>query len=145
MALDTAQVTVSLSDLQTMQNRIAELELEVADARKRVDEARLGDEGSDVQRLVAAFNHALPILQFAIANLHPLTVRGWPADDLLKLAALLPDLPGIDESIRETATDLKMHARDCASWEKSRAEGTEQQRLADENAAKGAFAVPTGA
>lgn len=131
-----AQVTIAYSDLETLKRRAESAEAEVARLKAEVDQARLGDDGADARRLAHAFDLALEVVQFAITNLHPMTVRGWPYEALRALGELSPDLPGVNASFREVARgDWRLLTKEMEKWEKARAEGREQELLAEENAA----------
>jgi hypothetical protein len=131
---------MDITEWQELRNTIDALERDVAALRKRLAEARIGACG-DNRRLFEALNHTIEIVRFAIANLEPRTVRGWPHESLSAFAALLPDLPGIDRSLAESAGDLTLFARGAREWEEARASGTEHAKLAAENAAR-ATTVP---
>lgn len=132
-----AQVTIALSDLEGIKKRAEAAEAEVARLKTAVDQARLGDDGADARRLARAFDLALEVVQFAITNLHPMTVRGWPYKALRELGELAPDLPGVNASFREVARgDWRLLTKEMEKWETARAEGREQELLAEENAAR---------
>lgn len=132
-----ATVTIGIEDYQKLKSRGDALEREVGDLRAALDEARLGGNDSDARRLGEALNLALPVVQFAIANLHPLTVRGWPYKELRALSKVLPDCPGVDRSIRDCCRgDWKILTDEMEKWETARAEGREKELLAEENAAR---------
>lgn len=132
-----ATITISIEDYQKLKNRAAELELELGKTRAELDQARLGPTDSDTRKLSEAFNHALEIVRFAVGNLHPLTVRGWPYLHLRALGEVSPDLPGVDPSFRDVARgDWRILTKEMEKWEKARAEGREKELLAEENAAR---------
>jgi hypothetical protein len=132
-----ASVTIDFADLEGIKKRAETAEAEVARLKGEVDQARLGDGGSDARRLATAFDLALEVVQFAIANLHPMAVRGWPYEALRALGELAPHLPGVNTSFREVATgDWRLLTKEMEKWEKARAEGREQELLAEENAAR---------
>lgn len=140
-----AKVEISLTDLDTLRKDRERWEAEYLALRKQFDELRTavalakpGDLPSlvDGPNMAAALNHALTVITFAIGNLDPLTVRGWPAADLLALAELLPKLPGLDPLLVELWCDWRIFARRAAEWEAARALGIEREKLADENSAK---------
>ncbi len=141
MEIDSAQVTIKLSDLNSLRSKIDELELELSDARKHVDQARLGGDDSHTRRLATAVNHAITIVSFAVATMDPLTVRGWPYEDLHGLGDILPDLAGVSDARKEIASGFRLFAKRAKEWELARDEGTEQEKLAEENAARGASAL----
>jgi hypothetical protein len=132
-----ASITIGIDDYNVLKSRITALEGELGQAHTALEEARLGSPDSDIRQLAAAFGYALEVVQFAVANLHPLTVRGWPYLALRALARLSPDLPGVDTSFRQVARgDWEILTREMEKWEKARAEGREQELLAEENAAR---------
>lgn len=140
MSLNNATVTIEYQDLQKLQDRANRLERELADAQKTLEEARLGSDDDDRRDLSSALKDATTIVTFAVGNLDPLSVRGWPYKELRRLAGKLESLPGVDPFLRESATDLKIFADEAAEWEKARAEGREQEKLASKNL--GAVASP---
>ena len=131
------EVTMSLADWQDKQARVAALEAELADTRRALDEARLGDGEADARRLATALCHALEIVTFAIASYEPRMYPGWPHEALSAFAKLLPDLPGVPTALREQANDLSIFCRSAAEWEAARADGTQELKLLEENAAAG--------
>lgn len=137
MDMNKATVTLRLEDVDNMRKQIAALEAELSDAQKHVEAARMGEPGSDVNLLVLAVQSALPVVQFAVGHLDPLTVRGWPYEQLHAFAKLLPALPGIDPAVAECWADLARFADHAKSWERTRERGDEQERLAAETAARG--------
>lgn len=141
MELGNAKVEISLNDFQALQNKITSLEAELTDANKAIDDAKLGEHGSEARAYRDAFLAALKIAQFGIGNLDPLTVRGWPYDALYELADHMRARPGLDGFQREIVGDLRIFADNCKRWEDARAKGIEKELLADENAAHGP--VPT--
>jgi hypothetical protein len=132
-----AKITIGIDDYNGLRSKIEALSLELGQTKVSLDQARLGDGAADARRLAEALGHALKVIQFAIANLHPLTVRGWPYEDLRALGNLAPDLPGVDESFRQVAkTDWGLLTKEMEKWERARAEGREQELLAEENASR---------
>jgi len=131
-----ASITLSLPEWQEKQDRIAQLEAELVTVRAELDAARTGGPEGDVGRMVTAFGHAFPIIQFAVANYAPRMWPGWPHADLEALAKLLPELPGIPEVMREIANDLQIFADDARGWEEARKDGTHEVKFLEENAAE---------
>lgn len=136
MALDQATVNIPLADWTQTRQQIEELKKQLSDAEREIEQARLGDTRSEARRLAVGLDLAIHIVRFAIGHLDPLTVRGWPHQQLYDLANMLADLPGIDPMSAELAGDLKLFARQAREWEEARARGEEQQKLAAESAAK---------
>lgn len=100
-------------DLKAFQNRIYELE-------KAVTEAQLTDKAGIVQQLHKAFHEAIKVVQFAVGNLDPQTVAGWPHAALAKIADAIEQLPGIDRHVSEMPEELRAFARLAASYEEFR-------------------------
>lgn len=145
-----AKVEISLADLDNLRTSRARAETELADLRKNYDALRTSlaavpedvrkniplDALGDGPNLVAALAESLTIVRFAIGNLDPMTVRGWPHRSLLALAELLPKVPGVSDEDRELWMDWRIFARRAGEWEDARARGLEQEKLAEENSAK---------
>lgn len=150
-----AEVKISLADLDRLRGNLTKSEADNIELRKLVDSLRVtaafqeSDAGSDARRdypldgtrMVRALYLSLRLNCFGIGNLDPLTVRGWPWAELLELAELMPQLPGLPPEIVELWLDWRIFARRTAEWEAARANGTEKEKLAEENSAKtpGAF------
>jgi len=139
--IDTATVTLTLGQLQELQTKIVALEKEIADARRTIDSGRLGDPESSARALSTTLTDSLAVVRFAVANLDPLTVRGWPYDELRRVGAAIATLPGVSDFVRELSNTLVEFANRAEGWEQARAEGKEQERLASENSRKGAFSM----
>lgn len=146
--LQNSSVQITLGNLQALQNRIAELEQLVVEKDEEIRRAQLTDlpeherENQTEGRLALLYNtlrSALCVIQFSVANLHPLTVRGWPHEDLADLAERLSGfLPGKSDRHfpPELASTLAEFARLAKKWEDARARGEEQELLAEENAGR---------
>ncbi len=146
MALSNAKVEVNLGDLQELQNAKQLAETALAAALAEVDKLRL-DGASDTantdnRALSDALNNALTVVQFGIAHLDPMTVRGWPHAALAAMAAGLDGLPGLPASLTEISASLRLFAERAKYWEDAREKGIEQDLLAEENAARSA-SVPS--
>lgn len=136
-SLSTATVNIALSEITALQDQCRAAELALAKAEAEVERLRIL-KGEDATTLVAALTAAIPIVQFAVASHHPLTVRGWPYQALHDFGAALEGAVGIDPGIREVAkNDFKLFAQQCERWERARAEGREQADLDEENEGRG--------
>lgn len=123
-----AQITLDLSEWQALQGQISTLQNALATAKDETDKLRLaGPDGADKAALLKALRSALGIVQFAVANLDPETVRGWPFPALLHLAASLSDAPGLSAVERELAPIFEAFAKECGALERLRAEGREKE------------------
>lgn len=85
--------------------------------------------------LVTALEESLELVAFGVANLDPLTVRGWPFQSLREFGALLTELPLDDERINALVPIWNQFAEKAEEWELHRAHGREQQVLREQNRA----------
>lgn len=100
-------------DLKQQQARIYELEKEVADTK-------LADTSGTTKLLHDAFHNALKIVQFAVGNLAPETVVGWPHADLIAVAAAIEKIPGMDTHIKEVPIAWREFAQLAVGFEEQR-------------------------
>lgn len=102
-------------DLRTTQNKNYELEQKLA-------AAQLGGDASVATLLHAAFHDALTIVQFAVGNLDPSTIAGWPHEALVKIADAIEKIPGMDPHKAELPPELRHFAGIAAGLEAFRKE-----------------------
>jgi hypothetical protein len=143
-----ATVQISLADLDRLRNAKARAEEDVVAIKLALEQGLLADSGLANATLAIALGHALAICRFAIGNLDPLTVRGWPEANLQALAELFVEeeerrrtsncmqLPGVDPQIIELGCDWRIFAARARQVEQWRAAGIEKEMLAEENSAK---------
>jgi hypothetical protein len=124
-------LTVSLEEWDEKRERVRALERELAELRQKLEDARLSA-SDDHRNLHEAFLSSFAVTQFAVATMSPLTVRGWPYAELMKIADLLGELPGVTH-LSDLAQTLRHFAQEAKRWEDARAEGREQELLAEEN------------
>lgn len=136
MSLGDAVVTLKLSEVNKLQSDLGDANLRIAEMAKEVEEARLGDHAGVTRQYQKAFSDAMQVVRFAVGNLEPLTVRGWPYKNLFAIVEHLRALPGLDFDYEETSGDLKLFAEECKRWEIARDEGREQEMFQTENAAR---------
>lgn len=129
MAISDAKVEITYGELQGLQDKVRDLEKENSKLKLETSEAKLGPDGNLARQYREAFAEAMTIVRFAVSNMHPLTVRGWPYKSLEHVCKANGSLPGIDQDSAETANDMKIFARECREWEISRDNGTEQEKL----------------
>ncbi len=137
---DDARVQVSFTTFDRMRTRLAEQEREINALKAQLLAATFEAAGPIVE---GALRAALPIVGFAVGNLHPLTVRGWPWHRLAELAGYCrhPALahPLVEPELTLTWDDFALLAR---KWEDARARGEERALLVEENA--GRAITPSG-
>lgn len=120
MSDDEPTVTVKYSvyhklreDLRETQNRVYVVEKELA-------AAQLNDGSGAAQLLHGAFHEAIKVVQFAVGNLAPETVAGWPHKALVAIADAIEKIPGIDVHVREMPSELRHFAKLAAGYEEYR-------------------------
>jgi hypothetical protein len=102
-------------DLRTMQNRIYALEQELATAQ-------IADTSGTAKQLHDAFHEMIKVVQFAVGNLDPQTVAGWPHAALVAVADAIETIPGIDQHVREMPPELRHFAKIAEGYEQFRKE-----------------------
>lgn len=122
MSLQGATVNVSLADLDNLRERLRTAEARVAEVERQAREGRTSMASPEAAAMLAAFRHALRIVQFAVANLHPATIRSWPHEGLRAVADVLEALGEGDDL--QLAADFRSFAKLAAGFEAYRAEHT---------------------
>lgn len=121
--LSKAKIEMSLADWQELQQAKEALERRVTELKKTIDDVRLGEAGSEAHAFRDAFSQAMEIVRFAIANLDPLSTRGWPVESLRAVCDHIEARPGVDESAREAVGDLRLFCLEIEKFETARREG----------------------
>ena len=91
-----AQITMSLEEYTALTDARRHAEIEAAVLREQAKTAAIGDPKGQVAQLIAQARHMLTVCRFAVANLPPTEVRGWPTDALRTIARALPSMPDFD-------------------------------------------------
>jgi hypothetical protein len=104
-------------DLRTTQAKNYELEKSLAAAQLSG-----GDTTGVPQLLHDAFHDAIKIVQFAVGNLDPATVVGWPHAAVMKIADAIEKIPGVDRHVSEMPIELREFAKNAAGFEAFRKE-----------------------
>jgi hypothetical protein len=145
---DDSDTTVRMPAARWMglKQTLADRDAEIVRLRAALREAQLADVPPELAERIGlaktkglgeALDAAITIVGFAVGNLHPLTVRGWPWHKLDRLAqmGLGGELAaGVLES--GVAMTWDSFAREARKWEEARAQGREQALLAEENATR---------
>jgi len=115
-------VTLTLEDYNSLQVAKAAAENDRADLHKQLIELRLakGTE-QDITALNTAVRRCAEIARFAVANLPPESIKGWPWQQLMVLATQIEGLPDAGPDDKACAIDLRAFARDCEKHERRRA------------------------
>ena len=115
-------VTVKLSDFDRLRDELKQAQTRGYELEKQLTAARLADGSGTTQLLHDAFHSAIKVVQFAVGNLDPQTVVGWPHKALAEVAAAIEKIPGVDIHVREMPDELRHFARLAAGYEEFRKE-----------------------
>ena len=118
------QHTLTNEEYQDLLHRRQEAENEAARLREELKAARgdalaLGNKLSGTLLITA--RASIEIVRFAVANLPPQTIKGWPTKALFTVADGLSALPEFDTEHRDLAIELKAFAREADALERERA------------------------
>ncbi len=124
-----AEVTMPASEyLQLIENaRTLQGQIDKLKEDLRLAHAHAGGDVI-VALLRKTFGHALRVMQFAVGNLDPEAVRGWPHHDLRAVAEFLAEDPASSQEHRELAIAWKEFASVAADVEADRAVGRHKDR-----------------
>jgi len=119
----SGQITMSLEEYEaakllriTAENEAAALRAELVALRADA----LGRATKDAQQLITLVDDSLTVLKFAVANLPPEMIRGWPVAALRSVAAKIPSLPAFDTNDHDLCIELEAFARECDGMERRR-------------------------
>ena len=113
-------VTVKLVDYDRLREELREAQNDVHKLRVEVNAAKLGDLSGTTKMLHDAFHETIKVVQFAVGNLDPQTIAGWPHKALVAIAAAIETIPGIDQHVAEMPGELRSFARSAAGHEERR-------------------------
>jgi hypothetical protein len=115
--MSNATLTISLNDYNALLASRAAIEADLIIVSKELEAAKLVDPSGRLPALVAFSRDCLTLARFAVANLPPEMIRGWPYEALRRIAAELPTLPDATADDRDMALDLINFAKDCEDHE----------------------------
>jgi hypothetical protein len=121
-----AQVTLSLDDLDSLRQEIFASSARVEKLTQQIEAMKYNDSSGLVPDLCQTIRAAIKVVQFAVGNLDPSIVRGWPHQDLAKFIEGIERMPIPDEDasvrigMREMAHDMKSFVRTAAQYEEYR-------------------------
>jgi hypothetical protein len=118
--MQSATLTLTLADYDALKNARTTAENEAADLRRQLKEARTADPLGKLTDLNKFTRDCMTVARFAVANLPPETIRGWPYEALQNLAHNIHVLPDFSTNDRDMALDLLAFARDAEELEKRR-------------------------
>jgi len=114
-----AEVTMSLQEYNDLLAQRDQARREYAELQEQIRTTASQDPATaDLLKCVKA---AIPVITFAVGNLDPATVRGWPYGALKTFAVGLDCLPGADTCMKEYALDLRNFIYEARGVESERA------------------------
>jgi hypothetical protein len=119
--MDEPTVSVKYSDYNKLREDLRATQTENYELKTKLAAAQLGD-ATVAKSLFDAFHSAIKVVQFAVGNLEPSTVAGWPHSALVAIADAIEKIPGIDPHVAEMPSELRYFAGLAASLEEMRKE-----------------------
>lgn len=119
---DEPTISLKLSEYDKLRDQVRALHGKNLELERDLAAAKLADNAGTLARVHAAFHDAIRVVQFAVGNLPPEAVAGWPHEALVKIADAIGQIPGIDRHISEVEPEFREFARVAASFEAWRAE-----------------------
>jgi hypothetical protein len=113
----SATLQMTLVDYNSLLDARKKAEQELAEVRAELVAAKLVDPTNRVTEVTAFARDCLTIARFAVANLPPEMIRGWPHETLTKICETIHVLPDHSINDRDMALDLLNFARDCKDHE----------------------------
>jgi len=107
--MDEPTVSVKYSDYNKLREDLRTTQNENYELKTKLAAAQLGDDAV-AKLLFDGFHDAIKIVQFAVGNLDPATVSGWPHEALVKIADAIEKIPGIDQHVAELPPELRAFA-----------------------------------
>lgn len=115
-----AKVEISYDKLQETLGKISAAEQEAAALRQQLVDEKLRDPSERVAEVTAFARDCLTVARFAVANLPPEMIKGWPYEELRRIGQNIGKLPDCSISDRDMGIDLVAFARECEAVENER-------------------------
>lgn len=116
-------MTLSPEEYETMQQARRDALAENEKLRCELIVARGKSGNRTIAELTSEVRLAIVVVQFAVANLPPESIKGWPWPELQAFADGLKSLPDFAISDDELRGELDRFTSECASHERRRATG----------------------
>jgi len=116
-----AVVSVPIDEWDDMRNKQQSLHDEIAALTRRLADAEQKDPTGRLEPMLQTIEAVIPIIQFAVSELHPDTVLRWPYPALRAFSDQLTALPGSTQHHKELAIDLRHFASHAEMRERERA------------------------
>lgn len=110
--MSSPTVNLTLADYDAMRDRIVALEMDLKTAQMDAAQAasRGNNNGAEIRALIDAM---MDVVRFAVQNLPPEHVVGWPWGSLGYLARLYAKLPWATNEHQELSAELQTFADEC--------------------------------
>jgi hypothetical protein len=115
-------INMPLSEWQEMQSKLARAQKENGELERKARDLERSDPTGRIDRLVEALDDALEIARYAVANLDPATVRGWPFKTLRALGERLRDIPGATADHTQIGAEFVSFSHEAETLENERVE-----------------------
>lgn len=120
--MEEPTVSVKYSEYQKMRDDLKQLQGRVYELEKQVTDGRLADPTGTTKLLHDGFHAAIKVVQFAVGNLSPETVVGWPHEALVTVADTIEKTPGMGPHVEELPPELRHFAKLAGGYEAFRKE-----------------------
>jgi hypothetical protein len=115
-------VSVPLSQYDKLRTAVRDTQARVYELEEQLTAAQLADNSGTTKLLLDTFHATMRVVQFAVGNLEPTTIAGWPHQALVEIADALEKIPGVDRHIGEMVLPLREFAKRAAGYEAFRKE-----------------------
>lgn len=129
MAPSKIIMRVPREEWQVLENQLRGALERIGELEREKTKLLVADPTGQVPQLLETIRAAIPVVSFAVGNLHPDDVRGWPYLSLQKLANLLEKMPTLDAFESEYPLTWRIFAKEAEDREMERAQRI--QRLRD--------------
>jgi hypothetical protein len=123
------QLTLSLDEWNEQLRLRQEAEARATKLEAELVEAKRTDPAGRVWDLEQLARNAMSVLAFAVANLPPESVRGWPWSDLYNFAQRMRWLPAFSTDDRDLANEWMAFAAEAEKLEATRRSEVSGERL----------------
>ena len=118
--MSNAVINLPLGEWQEAQNKLQKAEQDAEELRRNIRTLEREDPSGRVTRLFQTLDDALTVARYAVGNLDPSTVRGWPFEALRALGERLQSLPGATAEHTHLGLEFVNFAREAEAVEKGR-------------------------
>jgi hypothetical protein len=132
----TTNVSMSLEDFKAMEAREQGAYAELDKVRAELLAAKLSDPSNTIKSLVPLCREMLIIVRFAMANLPPMEIRGWPFEAVQSVANRLACMPDNIPDDVTIARELTLFAADVINQDKQHAAAWSDREAARQRKAR---------